>query len=116
LVTARHGSASTSISSANCGEIGFLPNRFFAELFVDGATHDGFLDGSVPGHANLGCRYLFHAGGSAGYSFDLHWNVTVNFEHLSNGKGLFGSQCDGLGAGTPNQGLNNYGVRLGYAF
>jgi hypothetical protein len=93
-----------------------LPYRFFAELFVDGAGHDGWQNNPPPGHAALGCQFLFHVGGSAGYSFDTHWNVTLTFDHLSNGKHVFGTQCDGMGANTPNPGLNNYGARVGYAF
>jgi len=42
--------------------------------------------------------------------------VTLTFDHLSNGTRVFGTRCGGLGSNTPNPGLNNYGVRLGYAF
>jgi lipid A 3-O-deacylase len=93
-----------------------LPHRFFAEMFVDGADHNGYQINPPPGHAGLGCPLLFHVGGSGGYSFDQHWNVTFTFDHLSNGKHVFGTQCNGLGSNTPNPGLNNYGARLGYAF
>ena len=93
-----------------------LPHRFFAELFVDGAGHNGSLDGSVPGHAALGCPVLFNVGGSVGYSFDPHWSVMLTFDHLSNGKHVFGTRCEGAGSNTPNPGLNDYGARVGYAF
>jgi lipid A 3-O-deacylase len=93
-----------------------LPHRFFAELFVDGAVHNGDLTGSDPGHAALGCRYLFNVGSSLGYSFDPHWNLTFTFDHLSNGKHVFGTQCGGAGSNTSNPGINNYGARVGYAF
>jgi hypothetical protein len=93
-----------------------LPYRFFAEAFVDGADHNGYQTNPPAGHASLGCPLLFHVGGSAGYSFDSHWNVTLTFDHLSNGKHVFGTECNGLGSNSPNPGLNNYGARLGYAF
>ena len=93
-----------------------LPRRFFAEFFLDGADHNGYLTNPPPGRSSLGCPFLFHVGGSAGYSFDQHWNVTFTFDHLSNGKHVFGVECSGLGSNSPNPGLNNYGARLGYAF
>jgi hypothetical protein len=93
-----------------------LPRRFFAELFLDGADHNGYQTNPPPGRAGLGCPFLFHAGGNLGYSFDPHWSVIFAFDHLSNGKHVFGVACNGLGTGTPNPGINDYGVRLGYAF
>ena len=38
------------------------------------------------------------------------------FDHQSNGHAVFGTQCDGLGSSTPNQGINDYGLRIGYSF
>jgi hypothetical protein len=69
--------------------------------------------------SDLGCRELFHIGVSLGTAIDQHWRVLGTFEHLSNGKGLFDTNCgtDQSGVtGGGNQGLNNYGVSVGYAF
>ena len=67
--------------------------------------------GGVPGqYVQLGCRTLFHAGGSIGFVPIPKWSVIATFEHLSNGNSLFGTGC------SQNQGLNNYGVKIGYSF
>jgi hypothetical protein len=43
--------------------------------------------------------------------------VLGSFEHLSNGKSLFGLDCGTNQSATgSNQGLNNYGLSVGYAF
>ena len=44
------------------------------------------------------------------------WNVTGTFEHLSNGRTVFGIQCGTNLLPGRNQGLNNYGIRVGYSF
>ena len=93
-----------------------LPYRFFAELFLDAAKHDGYLANPPPGRSGLGCSFLFHAGGSLGYKVSEHWSAMFSFEHESNGHGIIGTQCDGDGSNTHNPGFNNYGLRLGYAF
>jgi len=94
-----------------------LPARFFAELFLDGDKHDGYLTSAPAGHSDLGCPYLFHAGGSVGYNLSPQWSLMFTFDHQSNGRGVFGTECDGLSASqTPNQGINDYGLRFGYRF
>ncbi len=84
-------------------------DRFFVEGFLDGAVTDGSLTGS-PTQSALGCNPLFHVGGSFGYRFDSHWSVMATFDHDSNGSGLGLTNC------ARNQGLNNYGARIGYTF
>jgi lipid A 3-O-deacylase len=93
-----------------------LPHRFFAELFLDGEKHNGYTSAPPPGRSNLGCPFLFHDGGSVGYSLDQHWSVMFTFDHQSNGRAIFGTECGGLGAKTSNQGINDYGLRVGYSF
>jgi hypothetical protein len=93
-----------------------LPHRFFTELFLDGEKNDGYLDDPPPGRSGLGCRYLFHAGGSVGYKLSAHWSAMFTFDHQSNGHGIFETECDGLGADTHNPGINDYGLRVGYTF
>jgi hypothetical protein len=91
-------------------------DRWFAEAFVGPGVHDGALQGT-PTQAGLGCHTLFDAGASLGYRFDAHWSVMATFNHLSNGKSLFGIDCGTNQAPTgSNQGLNNYGIRIGYSF
>lgn len=74
----------------------------FSELAVGGAVHDGPL-------SELGCRELVALGANFGYRIDAHWSAMLSFQHLSNGKGYL-SDC------THNDGLNNIGLRFGYAF
>ena len=69
---------------------------------------------STPTLVGLGCPLLFHAGASLGVPITAHWRVLGTFEHLSNGK-PFGVDC-GTNQREGNQGLNNYGVSVGYAF
>ena len=85
-----------------------LPYNFFVEGFVGGSLHNGSKGGDAT-HVALGCTTLFHSGGSIGYRFNSQWNVTFTFDHLSNGNAV-------LHACPNNQGLNQYGVRIGYSF
>jgi hypothetical protein len=90
-------------------------DRFFIEGFIGPAVHNGRLMPTAT-HAGLGCDVLFHAGGSIGYRLTPSWSVMATFQHLSNGRELFGVNCGtNVGPGG-NQGLNNYGVRIGYSF
>jgi lipid A 3-O-deacylase len=89
--------------------------RLFFEPFVGGAVHNGSLT-PAPNFSALGCPLLFHAGFSFGLAITEHWNALATFEHLSNGKS-FGVNCGTNQASSgSNQGLNNYGVSVGYAF
>jgi Lipid A 3-O-deacylase (PagL) len=91
-----------------------ITKRLFFEPFVGGATHDGSL-APTPTLVGLGCPLLFHAGVSVGVPITEHWRVLGTFEHLSNGKPL-GVDCGTNQRPGGNQGLNNYGVSVGYAF
>jgi len=87
-----------------------VTERLFAEAFVGGAVHDGSLSGnSAANQAALGCRVLFHVGGSVGYRVTQNWSVMFTFDHLSNGNAVL----DGC---SRNQGLNEYLLRVGYSF
>jgi lipid A 3-O-deacylase len=91
-------------------------DRWFAEAYVGPAVHNGSLAATAT-LAGLGCPVLFHAGASVGYRFSERWSVMGTFEHLSNGKTLFSVNCGtNLAPVGSNQGLNNYGVRVGYSF
>jgi len=105
-----------SVNTAGKTDYGFagglwsfnVTRRFFVETFVGGAVHDGTINGD-PNRAALGSRVLFHVGGSVGYRLTDNWNVLFTFEHLSNGNAA-------LHAAPSNQGLNEYGLRVGYLF
>jgi lipid A 3-O-deacylase len=93
-----------------------LPHRFFAELFLDGDKYWGYESNPPLGRSGLGCPYLFHDGGNLGYKVSDHWSVMFSFDHQSNGHGIFGIDCDGMGSNTRNPGINDYGLRVGYTF
>ncbi len=92
-----------------------ITNWLFFEPFFGGAIHDGSLT-PTPTLSGLGCPFLFHVGGSFGVPITEHWQVLGTFEHLSNGRGIFGVDCGTNEVPGGNQGLNNYGVSVGYAF
>jgi lipid A 3-O-deacylase len=87
-----------------------VTERLFVEGFLGGALHDGSLTGNAAANqAALGCRLLFHVGGSVGYRITQQWSVMFTFDHLSNGNAVL----DGC---SRNQGLNEYLLRVGYSF
>jgi hypothetical protein len=86
-----------------------ITQRIFVEGFFDGAWTDGSLVGS-PTQVALGCRAQFHVGGSIGYRLTPSWSIMGTFDHVSNGAGIGLSDC------ARNQGLNNYGARIGFSF
>ena len=116
LIPRLHAGVNGNLTSGRTSVVyaGFLwtipiTRHFFIEGFLDGAFHNGSVTGS-PTQVALGCEAQFHVGGSVGYRFDQHWSVQFTFDHLSNGSGIGLSNCG------RNQGLNNYGARIGYTF
>ena len=119
-----HGGGSVNLSGrTSFGYAGFawtwpIYRGAFVEPFIGAAVHNGSIAG-IADDVGVGCDYLFHVGGSVGYRFDQHWSALVTFEHLSNGKQLFGVNCgsnQNLAGSNGNQGSNNYAVKIGYAF
>ena len=83
-----------------------LGDTFYVELEAGVGIHNGALQGAEPPLRNLGCRGLFHWSYGIGAKLDENWTVTANLQHLSNI--IFGCH--------PNQGINHFGVSLGYKF
>jgi lipid A 3-O-deacylase len=110
----RNWNTSDRTSFAYTGALWTIPvwDRFFVEAFIGPAVHNGSL-GPTATLSGLGCPVLFHAGGSVGYQLTPNLSVIGTFQHLSNGRTLFGVQC---GTNLRNQGLNDYGLRIGYSF
>jgi len=90
-------------------------SRLFFEPFAGIAGHNGSLTPTST-LSGLGCPLLFHAGFTFGVPINEHWNVLATFEHLSNGRSFFGVNCGTNEGPGGNQGLNNYGISIGYAF
>jgi hypothetical protein len=83
---------------------------FTSKIFVDGSVGVGFHDGKtgriVPhDRLSLGCSPLFRESASLGYRLSENWSVMATVEHISN-----------AGLCHKNQGLTDYGIRLGYTF
>jgi hypothetical protein len=77
----------------------------FGEAFFGGAWHDGVLRHANPDRSELGSRFLFHVGAEAGWRVRRDQDVSVLWEHLSNGS-----------FSRPNQGLDRLGLRWGVRF
>lgn len=94
---------------ANLGPVLFVEGTF------GGAVHDGeigtLVDGIavVPGKPDrgaLGTRVIFRESISVGLQLTEQWSVLATAQHLSNGD--IGTQV--------NNGLTNYGVKVGFKF
>jgi len=78
----------------------------FIEGSVGAALHSGETGRFPPiDRLSLGCSPLIRGTGSLGYRFSANWSIMATVEHISNA-----NTCHA------NQGLTNYGVRLGYSF
>jgi hypothetical protein len=81
-----------------------LPGGLFFDLGVGAAVHNGDL-GYTADHKALGSRVLFHVPLELGYAFTDHVRASIYYEHISNAY-----------LASPNEGLDNIGLRLGYRF
>ncbi|MGJ0486788.1 MAG: acyloxyacyl hydrolase [Methylomicrobium sp.] len=77
----------------------------FVEGSFGGAVHDGKLNSYYDDRKSLGSRVLFRLSGSLGYQFDQHHSLAVIVDHISN-----------AGLASPNEGMDNVGVRYGFRF
>jgi hypothetical protein len=80
------------------------------KVFVEGSFGAAFHNGEtgrfrVPDRLSLGCSPLIRGTGSLGYRLTENWSIMATVEHISNA-----NLCHA------NQGLTNYGVRVGYTF
>lgn len=79
-------------------------------VFVEGSLGAAFHSGETGrfprfDRLSLGCSPLIRATGSLGYRLDANWSIMATVEHISNA-----NTCHA------NQGLTNYGIRVGYSF
>ena len=86
-----------------------LTSWLFVEGSLGGAVHNGNTQSNLatvaPRESALGCSPLFRESGSLGVRLSTNWSVMATVERLSNG-----------GACAQNQGLTNFGARLGFSF
>ena len=107
----------------NFGGAGLQPeiaisDNWFAEFQVGVVGHDGRIDLPPPDmpierqhvldtERTYGCEALFHLSPAVGKRFGERTSVAFYWEHLSHGQ-IF---CSGK-----NEGLDNFGVRVGWQF
>ena len=72
---------------------------------LGGGLHDGHLNAGPPDRKLLGSRLLFRESVEAGYQLTRRVSLSVMLDHLSNAD-----------LAAPNQGLTNFGVRIGVTF
>lgn len=92
------------------GYIGFLwewtvRRRFFLDIGLGAALHNGELNNPVEGKKRLGCRVLFRIPFELGVRISRRLRLSLMFAHVSNGY-----------SAEYNQGLDVLGLRLGYCF
>ncbi|SOB59011.1 Lipid A 3-O-deacylase-related protein [Pseudodesulfovibrio profundus] len=78
---------------------------FFVDLNLGGSAHNGKLDTDDNDRKSFGSSLLFRVGGAVGYRLTSNWNISLQYEHMSNAY-----------IADPNEGMDNLGVRLGYCF
>ena len=82
-----------------------LPEGLFAAGSLGGGVHDGHRNTAPPERKILGSRLLFRESVEAGYQLTRKVSLSVMLDHLSN-----------AGLATHNQGLTNFGARIGVTF
>jgi len=82
---------------------------FDTPIYLEGtfgaAIHDGALTGAAAPTKNFGCRVNFYERFGIGANLSDNVTATVTYEHTSNN-----NYCEA------NDGLSNFGVRLGWKF
>ncbi|MGV8997423.1 MAG: acyloxyacyl hydrolase [Parvibaculaceae bacterium] len=97
-------------SGTSIGYSGFVWDANITDaLFIEGAfgaaIHDGQTEHKTSQQLDLGCRVMFHESGTIGYRVTESTSVMLTVDHMSNA-----SFC------SPNPGITDAGVRLGYSF
>jgi opacity protein-like surface antigen len=77
----------------------------YAEGTFGAALNDGYTTNAPPGFRNMGCNFQFYEVFGLGTNLGEHATATLTYEHTSNA-----NLC------AANQGLSNFGIRLGYRF
>jgi lipid A 3-O-deacylase len=84
---------------------------FFIDGTVGAALTNSTLAGATPPDRNVGCPALLYFAADLGYRLNDEWSVMGTVYHSSHS-----SLCWLANPGAPNEGLNGYGVKIGYSF
>jgi len=82
-----------------------LPEALFVAGSLEGGAHDGSLNTAPSERKRLGSRLLFREGVEVGYQLIRRFSVSIMLDHVSN-----------AGLATRNQGLTDFGARVGFQF
>jgi lipid A 3-O-deacylase len=83
----------------------YLPREVFFMVGLGGAIHNGNLKFEADDRKAFGSRVLFHIPAEIGWQFNHHHSIALYLEHVSNAR-----------FASPNEGMDNLGVRWGYRF
>ena len=86
-------------------QIPVFDTPLYLELGFGAALTDGALDGATRPARNFGCALNFYEAGGIGAHLSEDVTLTLRYEHMSN-----------LEICSPNDGLSNVGVMLGFKF
>lgn len=81
-----------------------LPKTFL-NLGLGGAVHDAELKSEDPDTKRFATRALFRYAFVAGYQYSKKYNISLMFDHISNG-----------GTAYPNNSVEKLGVQIGYTY
>lgn len=109
-----HGSILGRASFAHLG-LNWGTQLFETPFFIDGtlgvAITNSTLSGATAPDRNVGCPGLLYFAADVGYQLNENWSVMGTVYHASHS-----SLCWLVTPNAPNQGLNGYGIKLGYSF
>jgi lipid A 3-O-deacylase len=83
----------------------YLPRQLFVMAGLGAAFHNGNEKFQADERKAFGSRVLFHIPAEIGWQFNHHHSIALYFEHVGN-----------AGFASPNEGMDNLGVRHGYRF
>jgi lipid A 3-O-deacylase len=99
-------SGNTSIAYGGLTWEWLIPDSdVFLDLNLGGAAHNGKLNTPDNDRKSFGSSFLFRVGGAIGYNVTEKYNISIQYEHVSNAY-----------LADPNEGMDNVGLRLGYRF
>ena len=86
-------------------QLAVFETPIYLEAGLGAAIHDGALTGAAPGRQNFGCRVNFYERWGVGMHVGDNATATLTYEHMSNN-----DWC------VANEGVSNFGLRLGWKF
>ena len=95
----------TNAAFAGFAAVMKLPANFKIEGDLGGSVNDGKTTSSDSSRSELGCTVLFREALGLGYQVTKEVSVMAFAEHMSNA-----NLC------SPNNGITNFGVKIGYSF